>query len=756
MVTRTYLGKPVPKVDALAKVTGAAQYGADFTLPGMLYARMLLSPHAHARIKRLDVSKALALEGALAVVTGDDVPPPPPPGVPEEPSGQSLSMGDLRKLVLAKGRVMFQGHCVAAVAAVTTEVAEQAVSLIEVEYEPLPAVFDPEEAMRPGAVLLHPDLFTSGLGGKATTPSNVATHLELGRGDVAKGFAQADVVVERSFRTQRVHQGYIEPDSETAMVYPDGRIVVWATTQGTFALRDQIAPLLKVPKGNIKIIPMEVGGAFGAKSYARYSPVIILLSKKSGRPVRLTLGRDQVLRDKGAPATVSTVKVGVKRDGTITAIQAKFIFSAGAYPGSPLAGGAMAGLGPYKTPNLKVDAYDVVTNLHRIEAYRAPGAPQANFAIECTMDEVAEKLGIDPLEFRSRNLVQEGDLMPNDTPFNRVGYREVLERVKSHPAWASPLGGPNRGRGLAVGFWRGGAGGQYSCTLMVNGDGSFSLLVGTVDLSGTRTGLAQMVAEEFSVPVEAVWLDTADTGEIAYTDESSGSRVTYAMSIALQQAVQDVMGQLKERAAAKLKVSAQDIEYRERKFSAKGAPDRAVTLQELATESVRGAGSIMGHGSTTRMQPAPVFAAHVADVEMDPETGRARLLRFTSFQDVGFAVNPPMVEATMQGGASQGIGWALSEEVMFDEKGGVRNPNLLDYRIPTAMDLPMLGTEIIEVPASGGPYGVRGTGEAPIVPPLAAVANAVTHATGVRVRELPLSPERVFWAKRQAGGSQPR
>lgn len=743
--TTRVIGQRLPKVDALDKVTGRAIFGADVRLPGMLYGKILRSPYAHARIRRIDASRALALPGVKAVVTGADLPPVKPGTI--APQGElEIDMYYLSKLVLAKEKVLFHGHPVAAVAATSPDIAQHALELIEVDYEPLEPVLDVEKAMGPDAPVLHDDLFTRSLGGVASTPSNIALHLQMERGKVEEGFAEADVVVERTYRTQMVHQGYLEPEAETAWVLPDGHIIVWCNSQGMFAHRTQLAILLGIPPERIKVIPTEVGGAFGGKIYVRVSPICVLLSQKTGRPVQIVLTREEVLRATGPGSPmVAHIKVGAKHDGQITAIQARFIYDSGAFPGGPVAGGVLSALAPYKTPHMKVDGYDVVTNKPRVAAYRAPGATASCFAMESIMDEVAEALGIDPIDFRLRNAVDEGDLMPNGLTWGRIGLKTLLERAKRSPAWTEPLNGPYRGRGMALGFWRGGTN-TSSCHITVNGDGSVNVTVGSVDLSSTRTGIAQMAAECLGIPFEQVRIVVGDTDTVAHTDNSGGSRITYSMSAAVYQACQDLLGKMKVRAAGMLGVPPEQVEYRDGRFFVSDIPDKAKTFQEVCYASIRGGGALQGFGSNGRLKIAPAFSLHIADVEVDPETGKVRILRYTAFQDVGRAVNPTLVEGQMQGGAAQGIGWALTEEYIFDEKGVLRNPSLLDYRIPVALDLPLIDCEIVEVPASDGPFGVRGVGEAPIVPPAGALANAIYRATGVRFYRLPMSPERIFWA----------
>lgn len=750
------IGTRLPKVDALDRVTGKAAFGADLMLPGMLWAKMVRSPYPHARIKKIDTSKALALPGVKAVITAKDLPPLEKGATAPLVGEVSISLNAIREIAIASDKVRYHGQAVAAVAAVDPFTAEEATQLVEVEYEELPVVEDVLEAMKPDAPLVHEDLFTEeeGKREKASQPSNIATHMVYARGDVEAGFREADVVLEHTYRTQMVHQGYLEPQACAARVEPDGKVTVWTSTQGVFTVRTQLVEILGLPASRIKVVPMEIGGGFGGKALAIFEPTVVALAQKTGRPVKLVISREEVLRatGPGAPAVI-TVKAGAKRDGKLTAVSATMRYDAGAFPGSPVGRGILVGLAPYKLENMWAEGFDVVTNKPRVQAYRAPGGTPAAFAVEAHMDALAEAIGIDPLEFRFRNATGEKDLLPLGMPLNRVGLKQMLEQIKSHPCWTMTLHGPHRGRGLALGYWIGGTF-TSSAHVTINPDATASVFVGSVDLTGTRTTILQMAAEELQMAPQDISVTVGDTDTAPYADISGGSRITYTMSAAVYQACQDVLTQLKERAAEKLKVTKGDVEYGEKRFWAKGDPQKGVTLKELARESVAwGSGPIMGKGSTTRMQPAHTYAAHVADVEVDPGTGKVKILNYTCFQDAGRAVNPVQVEGQMQGGAVQGIGWALSEEYVFD-KGVLKNANLLDYRCPVALDLPMIDTVIIEVPASDGPYGIRGTGEVPIVPPGAALANAIYRATGVRLYELPMTPERVFWAIRT--GTAPR
>jgi CO/xanthine dehydrogenase Mo-binding subunit len=631
------------------------------------------------------------------------------------------------------------------------------VDLIEVEYEELPHVIDPVAAMQPDAVLLHDDLYTQTATGKALMPSNVAEHLEMGRGDVAHGFAEADVLIERTFRTQTVHQGYLEPDSEAAWVREDGSVTVWANTQTTFTQRQDLAIILGIPLSKIRVVPTEVGGAFGGKESVRVSALCAAMSRQTGCPVRMTFSREEVLRATGpGSATVSTIKVGARRDGTITAIQAHLVYNAGAFPGAPLRSAIRRVFSHYRTPNLKIDAYDVVTNTPRVAAYRAPGATPTNFALESVIDEVGVALHLDPIAFRRTNVSRPGDPMPDGVQLPSVSLSDLLRRVQAHPCWTTPLAGPQQGRGMALGLWTM-PGGTTSCHITLSADGSVTLVLGAVDLSATRTSLAMVAAEALGLELEDVRVVVGDTDMVAYSGASAGDKITYVTSKAILKASEDLLQRLKIRVAAALEAAPHDIVYERKRFWVQGSPERAMALAAIAQRTVRGEDAVMGYGSNSEtfstVAIAPNAAVHVADVEVDRDTGAVKILRYTTFQDVGLCINPDQVEGQMQGGATQGLGWALSEGYAFDGQGALQNANLLDYRIPTSMDVPHIAANVVEVPSDDHPYGIRAVGQVPIVPPAATIANAIARATGVRLRELPMTPERLHRALKQAQGT---
>lgn len=730
--------------DGLDKVTGRALYGADVRMAGLLHGKVLRSPHAHARIRSIDTSKAEALPGVKAVVTSKDLPL-------AEDRVQNLGEGaiNVRYLsnnVLAADKVLYRGHAIAAVAATSPHIAEEALRLIEVEYEALPPVLDVREAMLDGAPLLHENLETKSMGQPTGKVSNIASHIRFEIGDVEDGFAKADVVIEREFTTKMVHQGYIEPHNATAVWNADGNLTVWTSTQGAFTVRSQLSEVLQLPVSKIKVVPMEIGGGFGGKIPVYLEPVAALLSRKTGRPVKMQMSRTEEFEATG-PTSGSYIKVkmGTTKDGRITAAQAYLAYEAGAYPGSAVWAGCMTMFAPYDIENVRIDGYDVVVNKPKTTAYRAPGAPAAAFAVGSVVDELAEKLGMDTLEFLMKNASQEGTRQANGTVFPRIGNLECLQAAITSPHYNSPLEGPNRGRGVASGFWFN-AGMRSSMSASVNTDGTVNLVEGSTDIGGTRASLAMQLAETLGIAAEEVKPTVADTDSVGYNDVTGGSRVTFASGWAAYEVGMDIRRQMMARAAKIWDVPVEDVIYEDGVLVCQTAPEKRMAFKELAAKLNTTGGPIVGRGSVTATGVGGAFAAHIVDLEVDPETGKVEILRYTAVQDAGTAVHPAYVEGQMQGGVAQGIGWALNEEYVFNEEGRMVNSSFLDYRMPTSLDLPMIDTIIVEVPNPGHPYGVRGVGEVPIVPPLAAVANAIYRATGVRIRELPMSPRKILEA----------
>jgi CO/xanthine dehydrogenase Mo-binding subunit len=730
--------------DGVDKVTGRAIYGGDVRLTGMLHGKVLRSPHAHARIRAIDVSKALALPGVKAVITGKDLPPAEDRVV--QLGEAAVNLKYLSENVLAGDKVLYKGHAVAAVAATSPHIAEEALALIDVDYEVLPPVLDVLEAMKDGAPLLHDNLKTKSLGEQTDKRSNIASHNQFKLGDVEKGFAEADVVIEREFRTATVHQGYIETHNATALWNADGRLTVWESTQGAFTVQRQLSAVLQLPVSQIRVIPAEIGGGFGGKINIYLEPVAALLSKKTGRPVQVVMNRAEVFEGTGpTPASYIRVKMGATKDGRLTAAQAYMAYEAGAFPGSPIGAGMMCIFAPYDIPNVLIDGFDVVVNKPKTAPYRAPGATNAAFASETVIDELCERLQMDPLQFRLKNAASEGTRRADGPTYPRIGYAETVEAALNSEHYRTPLEGVNVGRGVASGYWFN-VGFQSSVTINVNADGTCTLVEGSTDIGGTRTSIAMQAAEVLGLPAEDVHPLVADTDAVGYTDVTGGSRTTFATGYAAIEAAKDVVQQMRERAARLWKVEPQDVSFADGVFlNAKDAEAR-LTFKEVAAQLGRTGGPVVGRATVAPRGVGGAFATHIVDLQVDPETGKVTILRYTAVQDAGKAVHPSYVEGQMQGGVVQGIGWALNEEYFYNDKGVMANASFLDYRMPTALDLPMIDTIIVEVPNPGHPFGVRGVGEVPIVPPPAAIANAIYRAVGVRLRQLPMSPGRVATA----------
>ncbi|HTW87672.1 MAG TPA: xanthine dehydrogenase family protein molybdopterin-binding subunit [Candidatus Binataceae bacterium] len=741
--------------DGFDKVTGAAKFGADYYFPGMLHGKVLRSPHAHALIKAIRFDKALALPGVKAVITGADFP---------EAEDAQVQIGELmgnpRQLsfnLMARDKALYDGHAVAAVAATSPHIADEALKLIEVDYELLPPVLTVDEAMKPGAPILLPELRSQLLADRNSPgqpdgppePTNVASHGLLKRGDIEAGFEQADVIVEHTYRTATVHQGYIEPQNALALYNPDGHVTVYCSSQGQFQVRLLTSLVLKLPVGAIRVIPAEIGGGFGGKTTIYLEPLAVMLAKKTARPVKMVMNRAEVLRATGpSSGTKIDVKMGATRDGRITAAKIWMAYEAGAFPGSPFMAGAMTTTASYNIPNLLIDTFDVVVNKPKVAAYRAPGAPHSAFACESIIDELAEKCGIDPLDMRILNGSHEGTPQPAGPPFKRIGLIECCEALRDSAHYRSELIGLNRGRGVATGFWFNG-GAQSSAAVNFHTDGTLSVVTGSVDIGGSRAAMGMIAAEVLGLEVNDVRSIVADTDSIGHTDVTGGSRVTVATGLAVYNAAQDVVQQLKQRAALVWERKPEDVEFNLGTFKLRGNGVPPLTLKQLASRLSRTGGPITGRASLNAGAVGAVgnaFAATCVDLEVDPDTGKVQILRCTIAQDVGRALHPSYVEGQMQGGTVQGLGWALNEEYVYDRNGVMRNTGLLDYRMPTCLDLPMIDTILVEVANPGHPLGIRGVGEVSIVPVLAAVANAIYRATGVRIRELPISPPRLLKA----------
>ncbi|MDG2407263.1 MAG: xanthine dehydrogenase family protein molybdopterin-binding subunit [Paracoccaceae bacterium] len=729
------IGKRVPRPDGIAKVTGEAPFGADTRVSGMLYGRILRSPHAHARIVSIDISKAMTLKGVKAVVTSEDF-----------EANLSARFQDIADNCLARGKVLYDGHAVAAVAAVSKSIAKQALALIHVEYEVFPHVTDVDAAMLDNAPVLHTER------AQETVPpgfsENVTNYIEFGHGDLDAGFASADIVLKRNYKTEAVHQGYIEPNACLATLTTDGRGDLWVCTQGQYMVRENCCKILGLEVGKLRVTASEIGGGFGGKTTTFVEPTALALSRKAGKPVKLVLNREEVLRATGPTISSSIdVKIGMTNQGRMTAGQAAIRYQGGAFPCGTAKFGAQAAFGCYDLPAVRTEGFGVTTNRPKEAHYRAPGAPPAVYAVESLIDEMCQELGLDPLEVRLINAARKGTVASYGPTFNDIGLEAILHKVGEHPHYKAPLEA-NQARGLACGFWFN-FGGDTSVSLSINADGTASVVEGNPDIGGSRASISMMAAEELGISYENVRTTIADTGTLGFNNVTDGSRVTFAVGLATIKAARAAKIEMCARVANIWGIDKDAVEWVDGCVIPSG-PNAGefppMSLAEIAAVSSQTGGPIAGHHEVNVDGAGVGFGVHLADVEVDAETGRTKIVRYTAFQDAGKAVHPDYVEGQMQGGAVQGIGWALNEEYVYGTDGKLQNAGFLDYRIPLASDLPFIDTVILEIPNPGHPYGVRGVGETPIVPPLAAVSNAVSRAAGVRMRSLPMSPPKILSA----------
>jgi len=732
--------------DGVPKVTGIAQYGADYSLPGMLWAKILRSPHAHARIRSINTAKAEALPGVKAVLTSADLPNQTFDYI--GPERVAVNYWHMTRNILAREKALYEGHAIAAVAATTAAIAAEAIALIEVDYEVLPHVIDVDEAMQPDAPVLFEDMITRGVEPAPTKPSNITKRLEFKVGDLDAGFAAADEIVEMSFKTAAVHQGYIEPHSCLARYGADGQCELWSASQGHFVVRAYTAKLLGMEIGNLVVHPAEIGGGFGGKTVVYVEPIAVALSRKTGHPVKIMMSREDVFKATGPTSGGSmTVKMGVKKDGTIVAADGVFKLQAGAFPGSPVMNAAMCAFAPYIIPNVRTVGFDVVSNRPKSAAYRAPGSPISAFGVESVLDILAQKIGMDPLKLRLKNAVKAGSPTPYGPKHSHDGYAETIQVLLDHPDYNKPLG-KNQGRGVASGFWFNG-GGESTASIHINEDGTVVLATGSMDVGGSRASMALMAAETLGVPYASVRSTVADTASIGYNHVTGGSRVTYATGLAVVEACNKIIEQLRLRASIMWDVDVKGVVWEDgfAKPADKSVGDfEPLSLKAIAAKRAVTGGPIVTEAAVNAGGQAPGFSTQFCDVEVDPETGAVKILRFVAAQDVGRAIHPKYCEGQIHGGVVQGIGWALNEEYIYDKQGRLSNAGFLDYRIPVASDLPMIEAILVEVPNPNHPYGVKGVGEANIVPPMAAIANAIQRATGKRLTELPMSPPKVLAA----------
>ena len=729
------LGQSLPRVDALDKVTGRATYVADVYLPDMLLCKVLTSPHSHARIVSIDTGKAEQLPGVRAVITGNDFP------------DRYFGSGAVKdRRIMARGEVFYIGEPVAAVAADDEITAQEALDLIEVEYLELDTIVDPLQAIKEGSTLVHPDMpnfegYGFAMGG------NNCTLLDADRGDVDQAFQDADHVFEETYHSQAINQGFLEPMACAANVEANGRLTIWASTQGPYQVRAQLASVLDIPLSSIKVNAMELGGGFGAKLRLAFEAFPALLAMKTRRPVKLINTREEVFTLNGPRlATTIHLKTGVNKDGQITAREAHSVFDVGAYLGAGPNSGVAHALGAYNISNFRLRSYGVYTNKIYVGSYRASGVADMHFAVESHMDVMAHELGIGPLEFRLKNVIKEGDTNVSGASVPSNGLLECINAVKEKLDLPKKLE-EGHGVGISLGEWRSGSG-PSTASISVNEDGTVSLLTGSTDISGSDTSLAQIAAETLGVRLDQVIVAKRDTDMAPFTGPSGGSRIVYSQGKAVQMAAEDARDRLIGLAAERFGVLSEALTCQGGSVYVQDNPPQSLTISQLAAASLTSRGGpIIGLASLSTMPYAPVFNTQAAEVVVDKATGQVRVTRFVQAQDVGLAINPMGVEGQLEGGAVQGIGRALSEEMQIDmETGRVRNASLSTYLMPLAIDMPAIENILVGVPSEDGPFGARAVAEPPGFGPPAAIANAIYDAVGVRIKDLPLSGDRVLAA----------
>ena len=722
--------------DGIDKVTGKAMYGADLYAPNMLYGCLLRINEPHAFIESIDTSIAEELPGVKSVVTFKDF-------LKINPDNKN---NPILENCIANEKVLYDGHAVAAIAAVDLNTAKKALKLIKVKYKKLPFVINIEEAMKTGAPIVSvgkkneniPDGYSD----------NVIQYCSFGHGDLENGFKTADKVIKRTFKTPSVHQGYIEPHACLASMSNDGKADLWCCTQGHFNVRSICSNIFKMDNSQLKVTASEIGGGFGGKTTVFIEPIALALSQKSGHPVKIVMSREEVFKATGP--TVSSlvdVEIGMKKSGKITAAKAIIRYEGGAFPNETYELGAQSAFASYDLDAVKTEAFNVLTNRPTQAAYRAPGAPQSIYAVESVIDELCQHFNLDPLYVRILNAAKKGTKSSYGPTFDDIGLKATLEAAKDHPHYNATLK-ENQGRGISCGFWFN-FGGNTCVSLNINFDGTVGVVEGNPDIGGSRSSISQMAAEELGISLDKVKTVIADTNSLGHNDVTDGSRVTFSVGLATIKAAKAAKKELCKRAAKLWGIDEDAVIWKEGYAHPAGANagnQEPLSLEDIAKVSSQTGGPISGHYEVNAEGAGVSFGVHLVDIETDMETGHSKILRYTVFQDAGKAIHPSYVEGQMQGGSVQGIGWALNEEYIYNHDGKLQNPGFLDYRIPVASDLPMIDPVILEIPNPGHPYGVRGVGETSIVPPLAAINNAVSRATGIRFTELPLSPPRVLKA----------
>jgi CO/xanthine dehydrogenase Mo-binding subunit len=750
------VGRRVRRIDAPPKLTGQERYTGDLNVPGMLIARPVASPYAHARIRKIDEAKALRTPGVVRVLTANELP------------------GDLSggRSIIADGEVVFAGQFVALVLAESDAAAQDGVAAVEVDYEPLPVVATLDQGLDPDtphirerqlatsddeAAMHNADAAVQAEENDQFVAPNVSNSVHFSRGDVAAGFAAADEVVELTVDSLTVHQGYIEPQVCLVDITPLGDLTVYTSSQAAFYCRTRVAETVEMPVQRINVVPMPVGGGFGGK-FVLIEPLVAAAALAVKRPVLLRYSRmDDFLAGNPAPDCRITVKLGAAKNGEITTLDSLLVFDTGSGGGSPLQIAAILLGGYYRFPNLNIRGHEVLTNKPGAGAYRAPGAQQATFAIESAIDELARRLDLDPLELRLRNCVSEGDPRPNGGEWPRIGLKECLQALQEHPAWRDRESARANGRGvgIAVGGWPGGIE-PATAVCRLDANGKLTVVLGSVDLTGTNTAFAQIAAETFDLAPEDITITTAPTDAAPFAGGTGGSKITYTVGKAVQKAAEDALRQILAVASDALEASVEDLEMIDGSVRVRGVPGSGLSLQDIASRTMGFAARnepVYGSGSTAIRESAPGFAVHLVEVEIDEITGATRPVRYVAVQDVGFAINPAAVEAQIHGGVAQGLGWALYEGMVYDGDGQLLTATLMDYALPRAEMVPPIETVLVEVHSEHGAYGAKGIGEPPAIPGAAAVANAIRDLTGTRIVSLPIKPEAVARALWTSGAS---
>jgi CO/xanthine dehydrogenase Mo-binding subunit len=751
-----FVGKRMRRADSPERLTGQVRYTGDLVLPGLLHGRLVRSPYASARIVSINKEAALEVPGVVAVLTAKDL-----------PVRDIRAAVQSRTIVMAFEQAKYVGQPVAVVLAESEAAAEDGAEAVAVEYQSKAPAVDMLEALKPGSPVVLSDLTEdeeelaqhgAAAGGseeeKPQAP-NVASHQRYHRGDAEKALAEADVVVEREYRTPWVHQSYMEPHVCAATVDALGNVVVYACTQAMFRTRDLVASVLGKSPSQVRVYAMPVGGGFGGK-FGLIEPTVAACAVAVGRPVRLAFTRGEDFSAAcPAPSSIFRVKAGARKDGTFTALKGDVIFDAGAKPGAPAAHAALC-LGVfYRWKNLDIDATEVVTHKTPTGAYRAPGLPQAMFAAESLVSELIDKLGLDQMEVRKKNAARGGDPRPDGTPWPAIGLLDCLERAE--PIYRAELAaaGPNEGVGVALGGWFGGV--EPSAALCrLESDGTLKVAIGSVDLTGTHSGLQIIAAEAFGLDnADQVRVSTVDTDAAPYSGATGGSKTIYTMGPSVLKAAQEARERVLKIAAAELEAAVEDLEMVNGEVRVRGVPGKVKSLRDIYRLSASFGAKyepVVGKGESAITQRSPGTGVHIARVRVDPETGRVEPMRYVVVQDVGKAINPATVEEQIHGGGAQGVGWAVYEEIVHDESGTPITASFMDYTVPKARQMPELEAVLVEVPSAIGPYGAKPVGEPPVIPGGAVIANAVAAATGARVTELPLTPERVRRAMLQQDG----